>query len=115
MNRELTCVVCPKGCRLTVRKENSSLAVSGNACPRGEHYAVTECTNPARTVTAVLRVCNRWGTMVSVKTETPVPKSAVFAVMERLHQTTVTAPVRIGDVVIDDLFGSRVVVTKGAI
>lgn len=115
MNRELTCIVCPKGCRLAVCEEKGSLSVSGNACPRGKQYAVTECTNPVRTVTAVLRVSNRWGTMVSVKTEPPVPKSSVFAVMERLHQTTVTAPVRIGDVVLDDLFGSRVVVTKGAL
>ncbi|MBQ3135507.1 MAG: DUF1667 domain-containing protein [Oscillospiraceae bacterium] len=115
MTRELTCIICPKGCRLCVEGGDNRLTVRGNACPRGEQYAIAECTNPLRTVTAVLRVSNRCDTMVCVKTESPVPKAAMFAVMERLHQTTVTAPVSIGDIVMDDLFGSRIVVTKGAI
>ena len=115
MNRELTCIICPRGCSLTIQSEGDHLCVSGNAWPRGEQYAIAECTNPTRTVTAVLRVSNRCDTMVCVKTHQPVPKDKMFAVMDRLHQTTVTAPIHIGDTVIDDLFGSRVVVTKGAL
>ena len=115
MNREMICIICPRGCTMNVREENGQLSVSGNACPRGEQYAIAECTNPLRTVTAVLRVANRCDTMVCVKTEPPVPKAKIFEVMDRLHQTTVNAPVHIGDVVIDDLFGSRVVITKGAL
>lgn len=115
MNRELTCIICPRGCALTVSTQGDRLCVSGNACPRGGQYAIAECTNPTRTVTAVLRVANRCDTMVCVKTQQPIPKDQMFAAMDRLHQTTVTAPIRIGDTVIDDLFGSRVVVTKGAL
>ena len=114
MKREMTCIICPRGCTLTVEGEGDQLNVTGNACPRGRQYAVDECTNPLRTITAVLRVANRCDTMVCVKTEQPVPKAKMFDVMDRLHQTTVTAPIAIGDVVIDDLFGSRIVVTKGA-
>lgn len=115
MKRELTCIICPKGCSLSVQKDANGVCVTGNACPRGEQYAIAECTNPLRTVTAVLRTANRCDTMVCVKTEQPIPKDKMFAAMDRLHQTTVTAPIHIGDVVIGDLFGSRVVVTKGAL
>ena len=39
--RLLTCIVCPRGCALTVRLDESGkpLSVSGNACKRGEAYA----------------------------------------------------------------------------
>ena len=114
MNRELTCIICPRGCALTVCDTDGSLQVQGNACPRGARYAIAECTNPLRTVTAVLRVANRCDTMICVKTEQPVPKDKMFDVMAQLHQTVVNAPISIGQTVIDDLFGSRVVVTKGA-
>ena len=43
--RELTCIVCPKGCRLKVDEENN-WAVTGNSCPRGAEYGKAECTAP---------------------------------------------------------------------
>ena len=33
--KKLVCIVCPRGCRLTV-EEGEEIRVSGNACPRGE-------------------------------------------------------------------------------
>jgi CxxC motif-containing protein len=51
--------------------------------------------------------------MVSVKTQTPVAKERMFEVMAALRQITVNAPVNIGDTVIDDVCGSKIVVTKG--
>ena len=114
MNRELTCIICPKGCRLAVVETDGTLIVTGNACSRGESYAREECTNPVRTLTTVLRPANRCGTMVAVKTLHPIPKAAISAAMAQLRSITVTAPISIGDTVLDDLFGSPVIVTKGA-
>ena len=110
----MTCIICPRGCSLTAREEDGRILVQGNACPRGEQYAVAECTNPTRTVTAVLRVANRHDMMISVKTEQPVPKDRMFRVMELLHGTVVNAPIRMGDTVLADACGSRVIATKGA-
>lgn len=112
MMRELTCIICPRGCALCVQISESGVTVTGNACPKGCEYAVNECKNPVRTVTATVRVSNRYNTMVSVKTETPVPKDKMFDVMSLLRQTQIEAPVQIGDVVLDDAFGSRIIVTK---
>ena len=113
MNRELTCIICPRGCLLQVTG-GEVLAVTGNACPRGAQYAQQECTNPVRTLTTVLRPVNRCGTMVAVKTLHPIPKAAISAAMAQLRNITVTVPISTGDTVLDDLFGSPVVVTKGA-
>ena len=65
-----------------------------------------------RSLTSIVRVSNRPDTMVSVKSEAPIPKGEMFAIMEKIHATTVEAPVAIGDCVIDNVCGTRIVATK---
>lgn len=112
MERKLTCIICPRGCSLTVTGETDSLTVTGHACPRGETYAINECTNPVRTITSIVRVENREDTMVSVKTAKPVPKDKIFEIMGMIRSTAVAAPVKIGDVIIDNIYGTQVIATK---
>lgn len=50
--------------------------------------------------------------MVSVKTAAPVPKDRIFEIMGLIRSTTVTAPVKIGDVIIDNAYSTHVVATK---
>ena len=113
MTRNLTCIICPRGCALTAQITDTGVTVTGHTCPKGQEYAINECTNPVRTVTATVRVANRHNTMVSVKTETPVAKDKMMDVMAALRQITVDAPTAIGDVVLEDVCGSRILVTKG--
>lgn len=97
--RELTCIVCPRGCQLKVTLEGDSvLEIKGNACRRGEDYAKSECISPVRTVTTTVR-CES-GKVVSVKTDRPVPKNKVFDVMKAINTTLAPDNVRIGDVII---------------
>lgn len=110
--RSLTCIICPRGCTLNVEEVNGALSVTGNACPKGEKYAIDECTHPLRTVTSIVRICNRKDTMVSVKTENPIPKENIFDVMEIIRKTEVDAPVALGDVIIKDVFGTDIIATK---
>ena len=112
MKRELTCIICPRGCALTADITGSGVTVTGHTCPKGEEYAINECTNPVRTVTAIVRVANRENTMVSVKTENPVPKGKMMDVMAMLQKTSVEAPMAIGDIVLTDVFDTNVIVTK---
>ena len=109
MKRTLTCIVCPRGCTVTVEQ---NMTVTGNGCKRGADYAIAECTNPTRTVTATVRVANRADTMVSVKTAAPVPKGEMFAVMRKLRAMTVSAPIAIGDVILNDVYGTQIIATK---
>lgn len=112
MKRELTCIICPRGCTLAVEIKNGKCTVSGNACPKGERYGIDESTAPTRTVTSIVRVSNREDTMVSVKTSYPVPKDKIFDIMEEIRKVSVQAPVKIGDVIISDLYGADIIATK---
>ena len=112
MERNMTCILCPRGCAMTVRGEVGGLQVVGNSCPKGQEYAINECTNSVRTVTSTVRVSNREDTMVSVKTAAPVPKEKMMEVMAQLRSITVSAPVKIGDVILTNVFGTDIIVTK---
>ncbi len=112
MKKVITCIVCPRGCTMTAEIQGDGITVTGNACARGEKHAVGECTNPVRSLTSIIRVSNREDTMVSVKSAAPVPKEKMFEIMELIHRTTVEAPVKIGDVLIDDVFGTQIIATK---
>jgi len=112
MKRNMTCIICPRGCSMIAEITDAGVTVTGNTCRKGEDYAINECTNPVRTVTATVRVSNRPDTMVSVKTAAPVPKDAMLEVMKRLRNTQLEAPVAIGNVVLSDVFGTDIVATK---
>ena len=112
MKRELVCIICPRGCRLTVEGEGENLIVTGNACPKGKQYAIDECTHPVRTVTSIVRVANRVDTMVSVKTAAPIPKEKIFEVMELIRAAKVEAPITSGTVILEGVFGTEVIATK---
>lgn len=104
--RKLTCIVCPKGCELTVTLDGDKVVdVKGYTCPRGKDYAVAECTAPVRTVTSTVR-CED-GEVVSVKTSTPVPKGKIFDVMKEIDSAVARNDVRIGDVIIKGVSGTN--------
>lgn len=112
MKKQVTCIVCPKGCQLTLVAENGKIKVTGNSCPRGEKHAIDECTNPVRSLTATIRIANRPDTMVSVKTANPIPKGKMLEAMAMIRNIEVDAPVKIGSVLVNDVFGTQIIATK---
>ena len=113
--RELVCINCPLGCLLTVTKENDgSVTVKGNTCPRGETYGRTEITDPKRVVTSTVRIKNKKNTVVSVKTAESIPKGKIGECIEVLKEVEVSAPVAIGDIIVENVAGTgvSVVATK---
>lgn len=107
MDRQLTCIICPRGCTLRVTAEEGGvLSVSGNACPRGAAYAEQECTHPMRTVTTTVRTKD--GEVVAAKTAAPVPKEKMRDVMDAVALLRAPAAVRIGDVLCTDIAGTGV-------
>lgn len=110
--RNMTCIICPRGCQMTAFKDGENLVVKGNGCPKGNEYAKSELTNPKRTVTSSVFVSNRQGKSVSVKTDCPVPKQNIFDVMKVIRSSTVSAPVKIGDIIAADVYGCNIVATS---
>ena len=111
----LICIGCPLGCPLTVEMEGNEVkSVAGNTCPRGDAYAKKELTNPTRIVTSTVRVAGGKLAMVSVKTASDIPKGKIFECVKALKDVEMIAPVKIGDVVLENVAGTgvNVIATK---
>ena len=107
--RELICINCPLGCHLSVDDNDlANVKVTGNTCPRGVTYAVSEVTAPKRMVTSSVPVVGSTVKRVSVKTSAPIPKEKIFDCLQQLKTLKVTAPVKIGDVLLANVCGTDI-------
>lgn len=103
--KELVCIVCPRGCRLRV-DEDRDYFVTGNGCPRGAEYGKIELTNPTRVVTSTVRCTGARHPRCPVKTSGAIPKGLIFSAMKTLEGVTLTAPVKLGQVVVENVCGT---------
>ena len=112
--RELTCIVCPKGCELTVTlsEDGGIEKVEGYTCKRGLAYAEAECTAPTRTVTTTVALTD--GGVLPVKTNAPIPKELMFEAMQVINKVVAPTTAVIGDVLIEDLLGTGVALVATA-
>ena len=99
---ELTCVVCPNGCLLTVWEENGETYVEGAACKNGVAYGETELTDPRRVLTTSVAVNGGVLPLVSVRSTAPIQKRFLKDAVASLKHVSIDAPVRIGDLVYED-------------
>lgn len=104
---ELTCIGCPLGCRLSVDEEND-YAVTGNTCKRGEIYGKNELKNPTRVLTTTVEAQGGIHGRCPVRTEAPIPKGMLFEAMKELQKVKVTAPVKCGEVIVENILGTGV-------
>ena len=110
--RDLICIVCPKGCPMQVTLEGKEIVnIEGFTCPRGKQYAIDECTSPMRTVTSTARTSG--GGVVAVKTDRTIPKELMLDCMKEINKAVAALPVRIGDILIENVLGTgaNVVIT----
>lgn len=111
--KNLICIVCPRGCRLTVDDENG-YKVSGNQCARGAEYGKNEILNPVRTVTTTVRIQSSAMKLCPVRTEKPIPKEMMFDCIKTLNAVALKAPVKTGDIAYENILstGVNVIVTR---
>lgn len=113
--KELICIGCPLGCNLTVEMDGGQVvSVNGNTCKRGDDYARKELTDPRRIVTSTVPVAGGNLPVVSVKTASDIPKGKIREYLCALKGVTLTAPVQIGDVIVENVAdtGVDVIATK---
>ena len=113
--KELICIGCPLGCNLTVEMDGGQVvSVNGNTCKRGDDYARKELTDPRRIVTSTVPVAGGNLPVVSVKTASDIPKGKIRECLCALKGVTLTAPVQIGEVIVENVAdtGVDVVATK---
>jgi CxxC motif-containing protein len=105
---QVTCTVCPLGCRLTVDEKNGKYQVEGNTCKRGEKYGIEEMTNPKRVVTTTVKLKDAYVGLLPVKTQEVVPKALMMDIMRELDKIIVTPPVQVGDIIVENILNTHV-------
>ena len=108
MERNLVCILCPIGCRMEISGEPENLTVSGNTCKKGITYAYDEITNPLRTVCTTARIKGGVHKVIPVKTDKPIPDKFKLEVVREVNRIELTSPVKMGDILISNLFGTGV-------
>ncbi len=104
---EITCIVCPMGCRIGVENPDGELKLSGAGCRRGEQYVRDEITCPKRMLTSVVMIENS-RQLLPVKTAAPIPKELIFTAMEEIKKIQVRGKIEIGQVIKENLAGTGV-------
>lgn len=105
----LTCVLCPVGCELEVRKDpGGELRVNGNQCDKGIPFAVEEILYPKRNLATSVPVKGTATKLVSVRLSGPVPRDMIFSILAEISMLRPKAPVRRGQVLIRDVLGTGV-------
>jgi len=106
--REMVCISCPLGCRLTVRAEAGTLQVEGNKCSKGEQYAREEILAPRRVVTATVSIRGARSGRLPVKTSAPLARELIPALLNEIYSWQLEAPVHLGQRLLEDIGGSGV-------
>lgn len=104
--KKFTCIECPRGCTLSVDIENcKAVKVTGNGCPKGVAYAITEVECPARILTATVIADGLMLKLIPVRTDKPIPKTDLFKAMEEIRKIRILRPVKCGDVIEENFLG----------
>jgi CxxC motif-containing protein len=115
MKKTYTCIICPNGCEIEVEFEAKDItSIIGATCKRGEEYVGQELIHPMRNIASSVLVTGGELPLASVKLSNRIPKTEIFAVMEEIKKVKISAPVKIGQVILKNVLGlgSDVVATK---
>ncbi|MBQ0078682.1 MAG: DUF1667 domain-containing protein, partial [Eubacterium sp.] len=97
---EVTCTLCPNGCSLVVNENDE---VSGNSCPKGIEFALTEKHNPQRILTTTVKIEGGARKLLPVRSDRNVAFGEIRGIINELSQLCVKSPVKMGDVIVADV------------
>ena len=100
--KHFTCIVCPKGCHIQV-DENGN--ISGYTCLRGLNYVKQELVDPRRCLTSTFKVNGSKCSVCPCKSSENLPKDIIKDVIEDIDKITVDAPIKMHQVIIENVRG----------
>ena len=104
MEKNFICINCPVGCNITVTLDDGKIAdIKGNSCAKGLAYVTKEIESPARLVTSTVKVVGGTMNLVPVRTREEIPKDKIMECMAKINQIILSAPVKMGDVIIENV------------
>jgi CxxC motif-containing protein len=105
--KQITCITCPIGCRITVDITDGNYAFSGNQCKRGAEFAQAELTSPMRSLTTTVRTAFPDVPVLPVRTDGEVPKGKITEIIRELSRITITEKIAIGETVAVNIAGTE--------
>jgi CxxC motif-containing protein len=102
------CSICPVGCRLEIRHKNGDIKVTGNRCGRGLEYAAGYNSADSAFLRGRCLLENGPLGRLPVVSSAPVPQALVDEMLAVIQQTSVSAPVEKGQIVIKNILGSGI-------
>lgn len=106
--QEYTCIRCPIGCPLQLSHKGKEIVeVSGFNCNRGAKYAHQEFSDPRRGVSTTIFIEGGLWRRLPVKVSQPIPKDGVMEAVKQIHTLRVKAPVKRGQVLIENILGDK--------
>ena len=105
--KQITCITCPIGCRITMREVDGKYVFFGNKCPKGIHFAKTEMASPVRSLTTTVRTAFPQTPVLPVRTNGEVPKEKTAEIIRELSKIVVTEKIGIGEIVAANILGTR--------
>ncbi|MFH0839032.1 MAG: DUF1667 domain-containing protein [Candidatus Omnitrophota bacterium] len=107
MIKHFICIECPVGCHISIDVENCRVVkITGNECPKGETYAVSEIENPKRILTATVCASGLSLKMLPVRTDKPIPKGKIPDAMDEIKRIVVRSTCQTGDIVRENFLGT---------
>lgn len=103
--KQLVCIGCPRGCRLTIDEKDGEYIVTGNTCPRGKEFAISEMTAPKRTICSTVKTVFSDVPVLPVRVSDDIPREKIFDVMREINAVTLTERIGRGDAVIKNVLG----------
>ncbi len=104
--QEIICTGCPMGCPVILELDGNEIKkVSGHECVRGLRYAKQEYFDPRRPLSTTVPISNALWRRLPVKTTAPIPKDKVIEAAKIIHSIHVTAPVKMGQVLLENILG----------
>jgi len=108
--RKFTCIMCPLGCAVTVKADDSGniLEIIGSRCLKGEKYIRDEFSAPKRVLTSTVAIEGAKFDRLPVRTSDFIPKDKLFDLMKEIQKIKVKAPINIGDIILKNILGLNV-------
>lgn len=106
--KQIICVACPKGCRLSIQQDGERVLVTNEGCKRGVEYAIGEMKDPRRMVATTVRIQGGRHPLLPVYTANPFPKVHIMELLALLRQTEIKAPVKEGQIILNDALGTGI-------
>lgn len=103
--KQLVCIGCPRGCRLTIDEKDGEYIVTGNTCPRGKEFAISEMTAPKRTICSTVKTSFSDVPVLPVRVSDDIPREKIFDVMREINAVTLKERIGRGDAVIKNVLG----------